>query len=158
MRERPQSRHIHAGHGDAGQSTEAERREQPVTQRHAEAGQRAKGARGEIKLSSGAAIGQADQRDDGKHVAGRDNSGEPAGLRVGQGPGVDELRQQRRNNGETGEAKDLGGAYGGNDRYRRRSRGGSSQSHAPTRKPRLGEPGFWGLTIEQGEMRSIASS
>jgi hypothetical protein len=38
MRERPQPGHIHAGHGDAGQTAESERREQTVAQRHSEAG------------------------------------------------------------------------------------------------------------------------
>jgi hypothetical protein len=57
------------------------------------------------------------------------NAGEPARLRVGQRPGLNDLRQQRRNNREAGQAKDFGGAYGGNDRCRRRIRGGLSQSH-----------------------------
>src|SRR5207253_2471808 len=55
--------------------------------------------------------------------------GEPSGSRVVQRPGLDELRQQRRYNRESGEAEDFGGAYGGNDRCRRCSRGGLSQSH-----------------------------
>ena len=59
-RERPQPGHIHAGHGDAGQTAETERREQTVAQRHSEAGQRAKDARSEIELPGGPAIGQAD--------------------------------------------------------------------------------------------------
>jgi hypothetical protein len=67
-------------------------------------------------LPSGPAIGQADQRDDGEHIAGRDNPGEPSGLRVGQRPGLDELRQQRWNNRVPGQTEDFGGAYGGNNR------------------------------------------
>ena len=119
-----------------------ERREQTVAQRHAEAGQRAQGARGEIDLPGGPAIGQADQRDDGEHIAGRDDPGEPAGLRVGQRPGLDELRQQRRNNRESGEAEDFGGAYGGNNRCRRCSRGGlSRESRFPMKKTPVGGTG-----------------
>jgi hypothetical protein len=83
MRERPQSGHIHTGHSDAAQSAESERREQAVAQSHAEAGQRAQNARGEIDLPSGTAVRQADQRDDGEHIAGRGDAREPAGLRVG---------------------------------------------------------------------------
>jgi hypothetical protein len=37
------------------------------------------------------------------------------GLRVGQRAGLDELRQERRNDREAGQAEDLGGAYGGNN-------------------------------------------
>ena len=126
MRERPQAGHIHAGHGDAGQSAESERREQAVAQRHAEAGQRAKGARREIELPGGPAIGQADQRDDGEHIARRDNSGEPTGLRVGQRPSLDELRQQRRNDRKSRQAEDFGAAYSSNTRRRRSSPGRAS--------------------------------
>jgi hypothetical protein len=103
MRERPQSGHIHAGHGDAGQSTESDRREQAVTQRHAEAGQRAEDARGEIELPGGSPVGQANERDDDEHIASGGDPREPTGLRVGQRPGLDELRQQRRNNRESGQ-------------------------------------------------------
>jgi peptide/nickel transport system substrate-binding protein len=71
MRKNAQAGHIHAGHGDAGQGPESERREQTVAQRDSKAGQRAKDARGEINLSSGPAIGQADQRDDGERITGR---------------------------------------------------------------------------------------
>jgi hypothetical protein len=66
MRERSQAGHVHAGHGDAGQSAECERREQAVAQRHAQAGHRAQGARGEIELPGGPPVGQADQRNDGE--------------------------------------------------------------------------------------------
>jgi len=111
MRERPQSGHIHAGHGDAGQSTESDRREQAVTQRHAEAGQRAEDARGEIELPGGSPVGQANERDDDEHIASGGDPREPTGLRVGQRPGLDELRQQRRNNRESGQAEDFGAAY-----------------------------------------------
>src|ERR1700722_14033 len=40
---------------------------------NAHAGQRAEYARGEINLPRGLAIGEADKRDDGKHIAGRDD-------------------------------------------------------------------------------------
>ena len=110
MRERPQPGHIHAGYRDAGQTAESERREEAVAQRHAEAGERAKAAGGEINMSSRPAIGQADQRDDGEHITRRDDTREPTGLRVGQRPGLDELRQQRRDNRESGQAENFGGA------------------------------------------------
>jgi hypothetical protein len=55
---------------------------------------------------AGPAIGLADQRNDDEHIAGRDYSREPAGLRVGQRPGFDELSKQRRNNRVSGDAKD----------------------------------------------------
>src|SRR6516164_8952766 len=58
-----------------------------------------------------------------------DPARKPAGMRVGQRPRFDELRQQRRNNRESGQAEDFGGAYGGNDRCRWRSPGGLSQSY-----------------------------
>src|SRR6516165_5386269 len=54
-RHRP--RRVHAGHSDAGQSAECERRKQTVAQRHPEAGQRAERARCEINLPRGPAIG-----------------------------------------------------------------------------------------------------
>ena len=113
--ERPQAGHIHAGHGDAGQSAEPKCREQTVRQRDAEAGQGAERARGEINLTRGPAIGEADERDNDEHIASRDDPGEPSGLRVGQRPDFDELRQQRRNDREAGQAQDFGDAYGGND-------------------------------------------
>ena len=128
---------------------ESERREQAVAQRHAHAGQLAKGAGGEINLPSGPAIGLADQRDDREHIASRDNPREPAGLRVGQRPGLDELRQESRNNRESGQAENFGGAYGGNNRCRRCSRGGLSQTHGSNERTPAGEPGFWGSTIEE---------
>ncbi len=89
-----------------------------------------------------AAIGQADQRDDREHIAGRDNPREPAGLRVGQRPGLDELRQESRDNRESGQAENFGGAYGGNNRGRRCSRGGLSQTHGSNERTPAGEPGF----------------
>jgi len=154
MRERPQAGHVHAGHGDTGQSAESESREQAVAQPHTHAGQRAKGAGGEINLPSGPAIGQAHQRDDREHIAGRDNPREPAGLRVGQQPGLDELRQESRNNRESGQAENFGGAYDGNNRCRRCSRGGFSRIHGSNERTPAGEPGFWGS--RNGELRSIA--
>src|SRR5580692_1090566 len=157
-RERPQAWHIHARHRDAGQSAESERREQTVAQPHAHAGQRAEYARGEIELPAGPPVGQADQRDDGEHIASGCDPREPAGLRVGQRPGLDELWQQRRNDRESGQAKNFGGAYGGNNRYGRSSLGRLSQSHrSHEQNPGWGNRGS-GSTIEQGELRSIASS
>jgi hypothetical protein len=150
MGERPQPGHIHAGHGDARQSAESERREQAVAQRHAEAGQRAKDARGDIELPCGPAIGQPDQWDDGEHIAGRDNPGEPAGLRIGQRPGLNELRQQRRNDRESDEAEDFGSAYGGNNRYRRCSRGGLSQGHGSHEENPGGGTGVLGVDDRTG--------
>src|SRR5580704_1814761 len=82
-----------------------------------------------IALPAGPPVGQADQRDDGEHIASGRDPREPAGLRVGQRPGLDELWQQRRNDRESGQAENFGGAYGGDNRCRRRSRGRSSQSH-----------------------------
>ena len=151
MRERPQAGHIRAGHADAGQSAEAERREQTVAHRHAEVGQRAKGARGEINLSSGAAIGQGDQRNDGKHVAGRDNSGEPASLRVGQdqapmncGSSAGIIEKPARPRISATQMAATTGVEGA-------AVAGRARVTVPNgRKPRLGEPGFWGSTIEQG--------
>jgi hypothetical protein len=40
---------------------------------------------------------------------------EPAGLRVGQRPGFDKLRQQRWNNRESDEAEDFGATDRGDD-------------------------------------------
>ena len=146
-------------HGDAGQRAESERREQAVAQPHAEAGQRAEDARGEIQLPGGPPVGQADERDDGEHIASGGDPREPAGLRVCQRPGLDELRQESRNDRESGQAEDFGGAYGGNGRCRRCSCGGLSQSHGSHEKtPVGGNRGSGGSTIEQGELRSIASS
>ena len=82
----PQPGHIHACHGNARQAAESERREQAVEQRHSEAGQRAQNARGEIELPGGPPVGQADQRDDGGHIASGGDPREPAGLRIGQRP------------------------------------------------------------------------
>ena len=56
-------------------------------------------------MSSRPAIGQADQRDDGEHITRRDDAREPTGLRVGQRPGLDELRQQRRDNRDPNAAR-----------------------------------------------------
>jgi len=86
MGKRPQPGHIHACHGNARQAAESERREQAVEQRHSEAGQRAQNARGEIELPGGPPVGQADQRDDGGHIASGGDPREPAGLRIGQRP------------------------------------------------------------------------
>jgi hypothetical protein len=46
--------------------------------------------------SGGLTIGQAHQRHDGQHIAGGHDAGQPASLRVGQRPGLDELREERR--------------------------------------------------------------
>jgi hypothetical protein len=62
-----------------------------------------------------------------------------------------------RNDRESGQAENFGGAYGGNNRCRRCSRGGLRQSHGSQRRKHwLGERGLWGSTIEQEELRSIA--
>jgi len=96
VRERLQARHVHAGERDAGRGPECKRRQQTVAQRNAETGQRAERARCEVDHPGGLAIGQAHQRHDGQHIARGHDSGEPAGLRVGQRPGLDELREERR--------------------------------------------------------------
>src|SRR6202043_808480 len=75
---------------------------------------------------------------------------EPTGLRVGQRPGLDELRQQRRNNRESGPAEDFGGAYGANNPRRRRCRGGLSESHGSHEKPPVGGPGVLGVDDRAG--------
>jgi hypothetical protein len=95
---------------------EAKRREQTVAKRHAEIGQSTDRARDQIDASGGLAIGQADERDDGEHIPGRHHSGEPAGLRVGQKPGPDELWQKRRDNRVSEHTEDFGAAYGRNNR------------------------------------------
>jgi hypothetical protein len=71
-------------------------------------------------------------------------------LRVGQRPGLDELRQQRRNNRESGQAEDFGGAYGGNNRRRRRCRGGLSQSQGSHEKTPVGGTGVLGVEDRAG--------
>jgi hypothetical protein len=90
------------------------------------------------------------ERDDDEHIASGGDPREPTGLRVGQRPGLDELRQQRRNNRESGQAEDFGGAYGGNNRHRKRCRGGLSQSHGFHEKTPVGGTGVLGVDDRAG--------
>ena len=124
---------------------ESERREQAVAQPHAEAGQRAEDARGEIQSPGGPPVGQADERDDGEHIASGGDPREPAGLRVCQRPGLDELRA-----GEP-ERSRIRPGRGFRRRIWRQRQVPTVQLWriervtVPTRKPRLGGTGVLGV-------------
>jgi hypothetical protein len=80
-------------------------------------------------------------------------------LRVGQRPGLDELRQQRRNNRESGQAEDFGGAYGGNDRCRRSVGAELVELSGTTRRfPQNRNPGWWGDHVGEIDRSRVRTS